>query len=318
MNSLWSLILRRLVFAVLTLFIISVLISVGVELLPGDLARSLLGQMATPETLTALRKELGLDQPYHIRYLAWLGDVLRWDLGRSLANNILVTELIGVRLENTLFLAAVAAVIAVPVSVILGLVAALYRESFFDKFVSMTTLTTISFPEFLVAYILMVVFSVQFPFFPSMANVTQDMVFWDRLHAVALPVMTLVLVVVAHMMRLTRAAIINVLSRPYIEMAELKGMSSAWIIVWHALPNSLAPIINVIVINIAYLVVGVVVVEVVFVYPGLGQLLVDSVSNRDLPVVQASGLIFAATFIFLNLTADILSILANPRLRHPN
>ena len=317
MNNLRSLIVRRLAFAVLTLFIISVLISVGVELLPGDLARSLLGQMATPETLAALRKELGLDQPYHIRYLAWLGDVLRWDLGRSLANNILVTELIGVRLENTLFLAAVAAVIAVPVSVILGLVAALYRESFFDKFVSMTTLTTISFPEFLVAYILMVVFSVQFPFFPSMANVTQDMVFWDRLHAVALPVMTLVLVVVAHMMRLTRAAIINVLSRPYIEMAELKGMSSAWIIVWHALPNSLAPIINVIVINIAYLVVGVVVVEVVFVYPGLGQLLVDSVSNRDLPVVQASGLIFAATFIFLNLTADILSILANPRLRHP-
>ncbi len=317
MNSLGSLIVRRLAFAILTLFIISVLISVGVELLPGDLARSLLGQMATPETLAALRKELGLDQPYHVRYLAWLGDVFRWDLGRSLANNILVSDLIGVRLENTLFLAAVAAVIAVPVSVILGLVAALYRESFFDKFVSMTTLTTISFPEFLVAYILMVVFSVQFPFFPSMANVTHDMAFWDRLHAVALPVMTLVLVVVAHMMRLTRAAIINVLSRPYIEMAELKGMSSAWIIVWHALPNSLAPIINVIVINIAYLVVGVVVVEVVFVYPGLGQLLVDSVANRDLPVVQASGLIFAATFIFLNLTADILSILANPRLRHP-
>jgi peptide/nickel transport system permease protein len=150
-----------------------------------------------------------------------------------------------------------------------------------------------------------------------MAVVTSGTGFWEQLYAVFLPVLTLVLVVVAHMMRLTRAAIIAVLTRPYIETAELKGMSRSWVIIYHALPNALAPIINVVVINLAYLVVGVVVVEVVFVYPGLGQLMVDSVSKRDLPVVQASGLIFACTYVVLNLTADILSILANPRLRHP-
>ena len=164
---------------------------------------------------------------------------------------------------------------------------------------------------------LIVILSVEFNVFPSMSYVSPDFRLWDRLYAVALPVMTLVLVVVAHMMRLTRAAIINVLTRPYIETAQLKGMKRSWVIMYHALPNALAPIINVIVINLAYLVVGVVVVEVVFVYPGLGQLLVDSVSKRDLPVVQACGLIFASTYVMLNLTADILSILANPRLRHP-
>jgi peptide/nickel transport system permease protein len=197
------------------------------------------------------------------------------------------------------------------------MLAALYRESLFDKIITMTTLTAISVPEFLVAYILIVFLSVEFNVFPSMAYVSPDFGLWDRLYAVFLPVMTLVLVVVAHMMRLTRAAIINVLTRPYIETAQLKGMKRSWVIMYHALPNALAPIINVIVINLAYLVVGVVVVEVVFVYPGLGQLLVDSVSKRDLPVVQACGLIFASTYVMLNLTADILSILANPRLRHP-
>jgi peptide/nickel transport system permease protein len=299
------------------LFVISVLISLGVELLPGDLAQAILGKMATPETIAAFRKELGLDQPLYIRYIDWLGGIAQGDLGRSLANHIPVADLIGLRLWNTLFLASVAAIAAVPLSVFLGLIMALYRESLFDKFMSMVTLTTISFPEYLIAYILIAILSVQFPFFPSMANVSPDMEFWDRLYAIALPVMTLVLAVTAHMMRLTRAAIINVLTSPYIEMAKFKGMTNSWIVFYHALPNSLAPIINVIAVNLAYLVVGVAVVEVVFVYPGLGQLLADSVLKRDLPVVQASALIFAATFIFLNLTADILSIFANPRLRYP-
>jgi peptide/nickel transport system permease protein len=317
MDSLRTTILKRLAFGLLTLFVISVLISVGVEMLPGDLATAVLGQHATPEALAAYRSELGLERPLYVRYFDWLGNILRWDLGRSLANNWEVADLIGKRLANTLFLASTAAVIAVPLSISLGLLAALYRESLFDKMISMTTLTAISVPEFLVAYILIVVFSVEFSFFPSMANISPDMGFWDQLYAVFLPVMTLVLVVIAHMMRLTRAAIINVLTRPYIETAQLKGMKPSWVIIYHALPNALAPIINVIVINLAYLVVGVVVVEVVFVYPGLGQLMVDSVSKRDLPVVQASGLIFAGTYVILNLVADILSILANPRLRHP-
>ncbi len=317
MDSLRTIILKRLAFGLLTLFVISVLISLGVEMLPGDLAQALLGQQATQESLAAIRLELGLDRPLHVRYFDWLGNILQWDLGKSLANKRDVADLIGTRLSNTLFLALSAAIIAVPLSLFLGMLAALYRESLFDKIISMTTLTTISVPEFLVAYILIVFLSVEFSVFPSMANISPNVGFWDQLYAVFLPVLTLVLVVVAHMMRLTRAAIINVLTRPYIETAQLKGMKRSWVIVYHALPNALAPIINVVVINLAYLVVGVVVVEVVFVYPGLGQLLVDSVSKRDLPVVQASGLIFAGTYVMLNLTADILSILANPLLRHP-
>ena len=317
MDSLRTIILKRLAFGLLTLFVISVLISLGVEMLPGDLAQALLGQQATQESLAAIRLELGLDRPLHVRYFDWLGNILQWDLGKSLANKRDVADLIGTRLSNTLFLASSAAIIAVPLSLFLGMLAALYRESLFDKILSMTTLTTISVPEFFVAYILIVFLSVEFSVFPSMANISPGMGFWDQLYAVFLPVLTLVLVVVAHMMRLTRAAIINVLTRPYIETAQLKGMKRSWVIVYHALPNALAPIINVVVINLAYLVVGVVVVEVVFVYPGLGQLLVDSVSKRDLPVVQASGLIFASTYVMLNLTADILSILANPLLRHP-
>ncbi len=317
MDSLTILIVKRLAFGLLTLFVISVLILLGVEMLPGDLAQALLGQQATQESLAAIRLELGLDQPLHVRYFDWLGNILQWDLGTSLANRRDVADLIGTRLANTLFLASNAAIIAVPLSIFLGMLAALYRDSLFDKIISMTTLMTISVPEFLVAYILIVFLSVEFSVFPSMADWSSNAGFWERLYAVFLPVMTLVLVVVAHMMRLTRAAIINVLTRPYIETAQLKGMKRSWVIMYHALPNALAPIINVVVINLAYLVVGVVVVEVVFVYPGLGQLMVDSVSKRDLPVVQASGLIFASTYVMLNLTADILSIIANPRLRHP-
>ena len=317
MDSLLTIIVKRLAFGVLTLIVISVLIALGVDFLPGDLAEALLGQMATPEAVAAIRRDLGLDQPLHVRYFDWLFNILQGDLGTSLANKREVTEVIGVRLANTVFLATVAAIVAVPLAVFLGILAALYRETLFDKIISMSTLTTISFPEFFVAYILMAILSVQWDVFPSMSSVKTNMEFGERLYAVALPVLTLTLVVVAHMMRMTRAAIINVLISPFIETAQLKGMTPARVIVYHAFPNVLSPIINVIVLNLAYLVVGVVVVEVVFVYPGLGQLMVDSVSKRDLPVVQASALIFAGTYVLLNLTADILAILANPRLRHP-
>jgi peptide/nickel transport system permease protein len=205
----------------------------------------------------------------------------------------------------------------VPLAVTLGVLAALYRNSFYDRCVNVVTLSAISFPEFFVAYILILFLAVNLSIFPSISNVSADLGFWERVYRSTLPAFTLTLVVVAHMMRMTRAAIINLLASPYIEMADLKGLRRWRIIVKHALPNALAPIINVIVINLAYLIVGVVVVEVVFVYPGLGQLLVDSVSKRDIPVVQASSLIFAATYILLNLTADVLSIMTNPRLMHP-
>ncbi len=308
---------KRLALGLLTLIVISVLIFVGVEALPGDLATAILGQEATPETVEAFRRELKLDLPPHVRYFAWLGDFLKGDLGTSLSNKRPIADQISWRFSNTIFLASVAAAISVPLAVILGILAALYRESWFDRFVSMSTLSTISFPEFFVAYILLALFSVKLNIFPSISSLSDTMTFWQKIYTIMLPCMTLTLVVVAHMMRMTRAAIINVLTSPFIEMAQLKGVKRSRIIVLHAFPNALSPIINVIVLNLAWLVVGVVIVEVVFVYPGLGQLLVDSVFSRDLPVVQASGLIFACTYVLLNLTADVLAMISNPKLRRP-
>lgn len=317
MNSLSAMVARRLAFGVVTLFFISVIIALGVEFLPGDLAEAILGQAATPETVAAFRRELGLDLPLYTRYLDWMGNLLQGDLGNSLASKRSIVELLSSRLGNTIFLASVAAVISIPIAIALGMTAALYRESWFDKAISMSTLSAISFPEFFVAYILILFLAVENNIFPSISKLSGDMSFWDRLYAVSLPALTLTLVVIAHMMRMTRAAILNVLASPYIEMATLKGMTRRRIIVQHAFPNALSPVINVVVLNLAYLVVGVVVVEVVFVYPGLGQLLVDSVSKRDLPVVQASVMIFASTYVLLNLLADVLAIIANPKLRHP-
>jgi peptide/nickel transport system permease protein len=317
MSGLFGLVMKRIAMGFLTIIVISVLIFIGVEALPGDLATAILGQEATPETVAAFRKELKLDLPPHVRYFAWLGDFIKGDLGTSLANKRPVAELITWRFANTLFLAASAAVVAVPVAIILGILAALYRESLFDKTISMVTLSTISFPEFFVAYILIALLSVQLIIFPSISNINDQMSFAQKLHAIVLPCLTLTLVVVAHMMRQTRAAIINILASPFIEMARLKGIKQLRIIVLHAFPNALSPVINVVALNLAYLVVGVVIVEVVFVYPGLGQLLVDSVSKRDIPVVQASGLVFATVYVSLNLLADVLSILTNPRMRNP-
>ena len=315
MNNVLLLILKRWGASLITIFVISVIIFIGVELLPGDVAETVLGQSATPETVAAFRKELKLDLPPHIRYGAWLNDFVHGDFGTSLANGRPVSDLIGWRLSNTLFLALTTAIIAVPLAIFLGILAAFYRNTFFDKLISTTTLSFISFPEFFIAYILISLLSVKLNIFPSLAIIDKNMGFCDKIYAILLPSLTLTCVVTAHMMRQTRAAIINVLASAYIEMAQIKGIKRLRIIYHHAFPNSLSPVINVVAVNLAYLVVGVVIVEVVFVYPGLGQLLVDSVAKRDLPVVQASGLLFSIAYIFLNLTADILSMLSNPKLR---
>jgi len=317
MHPILKLVLQRLGLGLITLWVVSMIIFLGVELLPGDLAQEILGQAATPETVAAFRKELGLDEPAVTRYFDWLFGVLQGDLGTSLANKREISELLGDRLMNTLFLAVFAAVISVPLSVGLGILAALYRNSIFDRAVNIFTLSTISFPEFFVAYILILFLSVNAGWFPSLSNISPTAPFSEQLYKTFLPALTLTLVVVAHMMRMTRAAIINLLASPYIEMARLKGITRSRVIIRHALPNALAPIINVIALALAFLVVGVVVVEVVFVYPGLGQLLVDSVAKRDVTVVQAASLIFAATYIILNMLADIFSIMSNPRLLHP-
>jgi len=318
-------ILKRLLLGLVTLFVVSAIIFSSVTLLPGDFGEAVLGQAATEETVAAFRKELGLDKPAVLRYFEWAGAVLKGDLGTSFSGRSAsgsdrsrsVAEMVAPRLKNTLFLAGVTALVAVPLAIILGLSAALYRNTWYDRTVNATTLTTISMPEFFVAYVLILLFASLWKVFPSLATVNPEMLFGERLNRIALPAITLTLVIVAHMMRMTRAAIINLLASPYIEMARLKGASRSEIILKHALPNAWAPIATVIAFNLAYLVVGVVVVEVVFVYPGIGQLMVDSVSSRDIPVVQACALFFAGTYIILNLIADVIGIVTNPRLLHP-
>jgi peptide/nickel transport system permease protein len=312
-----KLIARRLALGIVTLLVVSVLIFASTQILPGDVATAILGQSATPETVAAIRRDLGLDRPAPVRYAEWLAGFVRGDLGRSLANNQPIAGQIGQRLGNTLFLAGVAALIAVPLAVGLGVLAAIRRESWLDRAISIATLSTISVPEFFVGYVLIILLAVQFQVFPSLATITPGMGLLDELYVVALPALTLTLVVVAHMMRMTRAAVIGVLSAPYIEMARLKGLPERQIVLRHALPNAIGPIATVVALNLAYLVVGVVVVEVVFVYPGMGQYMVDAVTKRDVPAVQACTMVFAITYVLLNLTADLLGIVSNPRLRHP-
>ena len=325
MHPVLSTVLKRLGLGIITLFVVSAIIFSSIAMLPGDFGQAVLGQAATEETVAAFRRELGLDQPAVLRYFDWVAAVLQGDLGTSFSGRASsgvdrsrdVADLVAPRLWNTLFLAGVTAVIAVPLALFLGLTAALYRNSVYDRVVNAATLTTIATPEFFVAYILILLFASLWAVFPSLANVDADMALGERLYRVALPALTLTLVIVAHMMRMTRAAIINLMASPYIQMARLKGASQSEVILKHALPNAWAPIATVIAFNLAYLVVGVVVVEVVFVYPGIGQLMVDAVTSRDIPVVQACALIFAATYILLNLTADIIGIVTNPRLLHP-
>lgn len=317
MHPVLKLVVQRVALGLLLLLAVSAVIFLGVEALPGDTAQAILGQQATPEALANLREQMGLDQPALTRYFNWLAGVLHGDLGTALTNKADIAKSIGQRLGNTLFLAGCAAAISVPLAIFLGIIAARYAGRWPDKVISGVTLTTISLPEFVAAYFVIFLLTQVVPIFQPVAMVFPGMSFWAKLHAVALPVIVLVLVVLAHMMRMTRAAILNVMQSAYIETAELKGLSPMKVVWRHAFPNAIAPVVSVVMLNLAYLVVGVVVVEVVFGYNALGQYLVDHVTKRDVPVVQAVGLIFAAVYIFLNMAADIIAIVANPRLRHP-
>ncbi len=318
MAPILKLIAQRVALGLLLLFMVSVLIFIGTLILPGDVAQSILGQSATPEALANLRRDLGLSDPPVQRYFAWLGGVLQGDLGTALTSGQDIAPVMWARLGNTLFLAFWAAAISVPLAIFLGLLAVRYRDRWPDKLISGVTLASISVPEFLIAYVLMFFIGVKLRWLnPTAIGFRPDADVFTKLEAIALPVAVLTLVVLAHMMRMTRAAILNVMQSAYIETAELKGLTLFSVIWRHAFPNSIAPVVNVVMLNLAYLVVGVVVIEVVFVYPGMGQYLVDHVSKRDVPVVQACGLVFAAVYIGLNLIADIVSIVSNPRLRHP-
>ena len=310
------LIVNRLLLGVLTLFAVSVLIFVCTQILPGDVASAVLGQGATPEALVIFRKELGLDVPAYLRYWNWLVAALQGDLGVALTNKRVIVDEVMPRLRNTLFLAGYAALIAIPLAVGLGVFSAINEGKLSDRLSNVLTLIAISLPEFFIAYLLIILMAVNVDWFPSLSTVSPGMPIAERIYQSTLPAITLTLLVAAHMLRMTRSSVLAVMSTPYVEMAFLKGAKRQRVITRHALPNAAAPIITVVALNLAYLVVGVVVIEAVFVYPGLGQLMVDAVSKRDVPVIQACGLVFAMVFVLLNTLADVLVILVNPRLRH--
>ena len=310
-----GLIFRRLALGLVTMWVVSLLVFASTEILPGDVAESILGKEAPDDVIAVMRERLGLNEPAYVRYWHWLSGLFVGDLGVSLGSGREISELIDDRLWNTVRLASVTAIIAVPLAVILGLISAMRAGTFLDRSISIGTLCMISLPEFFVAALLVYVFAVQLRWLPALPIVRPDQSLWSSLTAMALPVMTLTFAVLAHMARMTRNAVINVLSSAYVEMALLKGIPNWRIILFHAFPNALSPIINVIALNLAYLVAGVVIVETAFGYPGLARLMVDAVGTRDVPLVQACGMIFCATYVSLNLLADILSILSNPRLR---
>ncbi len=300
-----------------TLWVVSVIVFVATSILPGDVAQIILGQAATPDTLAALRAELGLDQPGYIRYFSWLGNMMTGDLGTSKAGGATISSLISGRLGNTMMMAGFVAAISIPISVALGLWAAMHPATLLDRVVTFTTLSLISVPEFFIATVAVLIFAVNLHWLPSTSYMTGDENFFQLLRSLAMPLITLVIVVSAQMIRMTRAGILNVMSSPYIEMAILKGVPRGRIILRHAFFNAIGPIINVIALNLAYLVSGVVIVETIFAYPGLAKLMIDGVQTRDLPLVQACAMIFCGTYVVLILIADVGSILSNPRLRSP-
>ncbi|MFS2327831.1 MULTISPECIES: ABC transporter permease [Brucella] len=311
------LILKRVGLGLLTLFLVSALIFAGTQILPGDVASAILGQNATPEALATLRESLGLNQPLLARYFSWLAGFVTGDLGTSLANQQPVAELLWPRFWNTMALAAFAAVISVPIAILLGLITAVKRGGIFDRIVNIVALAFVSLPEYFLGLLLILFLSIRFNLLPSLADTYEGMTVLEWMQATALPALTLVLVTVAQMMRMTRTAVLSVMDQAYVETAYLKGLRTKRVVTKHALPNAAAPIVNVVAFNIAYLITGVVLVEAVFNYNGLGRFMVDAVSKRDLPLVQAAALVFGAAYVILNIIADVAAIALNPRLRHP-
>ena len=318
----WQALLGRLGISVATLFVVSVLIFIGTNLLPGDVAQILLGQMATPESLAALQAKLGMDEPGHVRYFMWLRDVATGDMGFSKAglgagNATPIVQILEPRIFNTLQLTSMVAVIAIPIALFLGLLAAMHPGTRLDRTVTFSTLSLISVPDFFVATFLVLIFAVYLGWLPSIAYLRGDETGWGLIRALAMPALTLIIIVSAQIIRMTRATVLNVMSSPYVEMAILKGVPRRRIILRHALLNAIGPIVNVIALNLAWLVGGVVIVEQIFAYPGLAKLMIDAVLVRDLPLVQACAMIFCASYVVLIFIADMASILSNPRLRHP-
>jgi peptide/nickel transport system permease protein len=306
---------RRLALAVVTLFIISLIIFLGVEALPGDTATAYLGQAATPESLAALRERFGLNAPAHERYLNWLGDALSGDLGESYARRKPVSEMIGYRFRNTVVLSLAASIVGIPLAIILGIFAGLTRDKWPDVLVSTVSIVGMTLPGFVTATVLIFIFAIRLEWFPAITIVSTDAPVSELLPNIVLPIITLTIIMVAHILRLVRTNMIDVMNSDYVQMAQLKGVPSRRIVFGHALPNAMLPTINIVALTIIWLLGGVAIIETVFNYPGIGRLLVNAIGDRDLVLVQGIALILAVVVIVVNLVADLLTLVLNPRLR---
>ncbi|WP_343621290.1 ABC transporter permease, partial [Ralstonia sp.] len=306
----------RVALALLSLLAVSVIVFSITAVLPGDAAQEQLGQDATPEALAALRAQMGLNVPAPQRYVHWLAGIARGDLGQSTTTQMPVAELVASRLPNSLLLAAVTALFSVPIALSLGVASAVWRGSWFDRVASTASVAVVSVPEFLVATLAVLVFAVKLRWLPALSYVNDIESLGHMLKAFAMPVLSLCCVIVAQMMRMSRAAVIDQLEAPYIEMVRLKGASPMRVVLAHALPNAVGPIANAVALSLSYLLGGVIIIETIFNYPGIAKLMVDGVSQRDMPLVQACAMIFCAGYLLLVTAADVLGIVANPRLRH--
>ncbi|AAK89980.1 ABC transporter permease [Agrobacterium tumefaciens] len=316
MNSrILSLIARRLVVMLTTLLIVSFIVFSATSLLPGDTATILLGQSATPEAVAGLRTAMHLDDPALLRFVRWLFGLLHGELGTSYANNMAIADLIGPRFINSMKLAGITTVIAVPLALTLGISSAMLRGTLYDRAVTVLTIGVISVPEFMIATLAVLLFAVYLKWLPALSLVSEIHSVFDVLRIYAMPVITLTFVVSAQMIRMSRAAVIETLDTPYVEMALLKGAPRMRIVLRHALPNALGPIVNAVALSLSYLVGGVIIVETIFNYPGIAKLMVDGVATRDLPLIQSCAMIFCVGYLLLITTADIIAIMSNPRLR---
>ena len=316
MKSVVTLILKRIGAAALTLLLVATVVFTITSLLPGDAAQETLGQSATPEAVAALRAQLGLDQPAPVRYLRWLGGMLTGDPGESMTAHMPVTEVIADRLPNSLVLAGLTAAVAIPIALTIGILAAVRRGSRLDRALSVATLAMVAVPEFVVATVLVLIFAVTLRWLPSITMVSEEASWSDFFRGYALPVLTLCFVVIAQMARMTRAAVIEQLGQPYVEMAVLKGVRPRRLVLVHVLPNAIGPIVNAVAFSLSYLIGGAIIVETIFNYPGLASLMVNAVTSRDMPLLQACAMLFCSAYLLLVLTADVIAILANPRLRN--
>ena len=309
------LILGRVLAGALVLWVVSIIVFAGTELLSGDAATAILGRNATPETIAVVREQLDLDEPAPQRYASWLAGMLTGDLGESLSSQRPVEELIGDRVRNSALLTGVTTLILIPASLLLGTISAARRYGLTDHSISYVTLGLISLPEFVIAMLLVFGFAVTWHLLPGISFLNPDDSWGTQAKALVLPVAALLAASIAHTSRMVRGSMIEVLESDYVRMARLKGVPERRILVRHALRNALVPSIQVFALAIGWLVGGIVVIEAVFQYPGIGQGLVDAVSARDLPVVQAIALIIAGVYVIVNLIADVLTIVLTPKLR---